>query len=1419
MKLFLRSIVFLIAITAFTPLASAQTLYWAGGTDASASVGSSPATTDNNFNTAGNWSTVPPNLVFTTGNQFVPGPGNIAIVQADLNNSTIEDDFFTGEPATPVVINQTSTGNTVNGLIITNYFGFETGGIVDFNNTSGQPLIIHGTNAGGGDFVVDGGVTFNTIGALAVTNGTIIIGEGALNANNTSTGSGTFNINSGTFTFDAAGTSTQMIVGYAPFGAAGGSNSTVTQGANGSSSTVTLGSSLIIGFNSSSGNTWNVTNGSTLQTGTVAASYFIALGSNGTDTEPSVDNGTGSSGALNISQNSTFNLGFAGSTILTDLELGTVTPDATGTVGGGSGTITQSGTSIVNIAGTNTFVEVGGYGTGVDDGGTGVYNLQGGTLNIGVNATDAVTFTLGADFGSSGTLTQTGGTLNVGNSAGTNHTTFTVGEFGTGIYNMNGGTANFSKALTLDADGTLNLYGGTLNITAGNLTGTGALNFGGGTLNFTNTTTAAFVDDFSGGNMVNGTVSTINASSGYITSVTFDNALGGSGSTGGLILEGTDGLNHGIMATAPTVFTFDGLNTYTGPTTIAGGSLTISAADIQDFSNSSSFTITSIANPVAFGGTSVGTLNLTLAANGLGYSGAIGGNGNLNISFTNPGDTFAIKNASSFTGAITLGANGVAGNLQVYNGTFGNIGDTDPTTHVSSGSSVTIGGTLPTINGSFVVPTSGTVTILNATYTGLTTVNQNFTLNANDLDGAATVGSALLPGGTLNVTGVGGIAGTVTDYGGLVNVTSAAGIGSVTSNTGTITTTGITGNVTSNAGIITSGLVGGSLTNSAGGTFISTTPINTTSVAGTVMNSGTIGSTSSLVAIVAAGTPNPNATFTSGSLTQTATGGLNIRVNGPTSDFYQINGTASFAAGSTLNVSGSTAIGSQSFTVIDATGGVSGTLATSDATALFSAVMYPSNDQSQAVSGDTVSITTTQLPITTYAITPNQIAVAQSLDSGGGNPIKTIFNQVTLGAATSFFPSALDQLSPENLQYARMIAFENSTFLVERMNGVDADLRAGYGGLDTSAISVVSPGFNNGLGHSLGSLLASDDPAFHSSAPNGVNYYPGGSSTSSPSSSSTSAPESTPTWNSSTQVISDSPNPYMANQNPASSETPRTSEFIGGDLILADLNQNQNTANSPSSKASYTAGDVTAGVGFKMTSHLAAGVLFDFNHTDATTDSYGSKTSVDSYSPGLFATYFDHGFYVNGLASFGYNTYSNQRDISFLNSEATSHPSGQQYVGDLDFGYDFHPAKNWVFGPTLGLTYTHLNIDSFTESGAAPADLTVDSQSADSLRSRLGGHVVFQTNTGDVLLQPNITAMWQHEYLDSSSGITSTFSDFSASPFTIQTAAPSRDSALIGVGLTATLSTSMALYLNYFADVGASDYFAQSVVGGLKARF
>jgi uncharacterized protein YhjY with autotransporter beta-barrel domain len=561
-------------------------------------------------------------------------------------------------------------------------------------------------------------------------------------------------------------------------------------------------------------------------------------------------------------------------------------------------------------------------------------------------------------------------------------------------------------------------------------------------------------------------------------------------------------------------------------------------------------------------------------------------------------------------------------------------------------------------------------------------------------------------------------------------------------------------------------------------------------------------------------------TFNSGSLY--SNGVIGVYTNGTTATLYNItSGSASLTG--TVDVIGA---GTGTFTIVNANsvsiGGnhqlnVAGGLTTNPATILFSSTLLQQ-------SAGTLSVATIQNSLAGFATTPNQLSVAQVLDPltqtppSGFVPLLTSFNQLT---SSSQVAAGLEQLTPESLQYSRNIAFENATFLSQRVNGFLNDLRNGYGGLDTNGISVSTPGFTSGLGRSMASMLAYNDPPFHDSAPNGVNYYPGGSGllsspsdTPSSSSSRTSTGPASPTTSDS-QTISDSPVP-MRNSQPPNIRTSNFSEFVGGDVVLADLNQNPNMP----SKATYTAGDVTAGVAFRMTSNLSVGVLFDYNHTNAKTDSNGSTTTANSYTPGIFATYYDQNFYVNGLFAFGYNTYSNSRAIPIAGETATSNPNGQQYITNLDFGYNLYIKQaSMVVTPTLGITYTHLNVDSFSESGAPVAGLNVNSQDVNSVRTRLGGHVMYETKVGNLLLQPNVSAMWQHEYLDNEPGITSQFQGFSASPFTIQTASPSENSALVGCGLTAVLDNSMAFYLNYFADVGGNGYLSQSIMGGFKASF
>jgi uncharacterized protein YhjY with autotransporter beta-barrel domain len=457
------------------------------------------------------------------------------------------------------------------------------------------------------------------------------------------------------------------------------------------------------------------------------------------------------------------------------------------------------------------------------------------------------------------------------------------------------------------------------------------------------------------------------------------------------------------------------------------------------------------------------------------------------------------------------------------------------------------------------------------------------------------------------------------------------------------------------------------------------------------------------------------------------------------------------------------------------------------------------------------------------ALTPNEVAAIIAVGQASGLPALGPVPTADLDRVLAPFGSLpagdvaryLEQLTPQSLQYSRDIAFENSTMLVQRMNAFDANLRSGWGGLDVSGLTLTNPAFNSAMGRSLGSFFAQDD-GFHGAAPNGVNYYPV-SDVAMESAATSPMPSATGGGYDAKEMSDVGSSPW---QPAPAAMGPPVSVFLAGDAVLAQLNQDSGASNAPSTEAKYLSAGATGGVAFRVTSNLSAGVLFDYAHTDAHTDGSGSKMRVDSYSPGFFGTYFDHGFYVNGLFAWGFNSYGNERQIGDLHEVASSHPGGDQYTASADFGYDFHPDKHWVLGPQGGVTYTHLNVDDFTEEGAPGADLHVDSTNAESLRSRLGGHAIYTAMAGDVIFQPNLSVLWQHEAMaGSAQTITSNFSDFASNPFTIQTIAPGRDSALVTLGVDVTLTNSMALYFDYLADVGSSTYYAQSIVGGFKAHF
>ncbi|MHB1713085.1 MAG: autotransporter outer membrane beta-barrel domain-containing protein [Acidimicrobiales bacterium] len=262
-----------------------------------------------------------------------------------------------------------------------------------------------------------------------------------------------------------------------------------------------------------------------------------------------------------------------------------VVANGTGGVGGlnlQSGTFTQGNNATVNVGTVGSLTSYAGsaiIGLGAT-GDQGTYTLNSGTLNINVSSA-GLGLLVGYASGTSAILNVNGGTLNnyaevaatSSTSATDALTTLYVAPRGTGTVNQTGGTVN-TGPVQLGASGTTgtyNLSGGTLATDlVDTAAGTSVFNFNGGTLQ-ANAATPGIAPNY--GRFMKGLTSANVQSGGAIIdsngqTLWFAQALLHSSSLGSTLDGGLTKNGAGTLdLTQP--------NTYTGATTVAGGTLAL----------------------------------------------------------------------------------------------------------------------------------------------------------------------------------------------------------------------------------------------------------------------------------------------------------------------------------------------------------------------------------------------------------------------------------------------------------------------------------------------------------------------------------------------------------------------------------------------------------------------------------------------------------------------------------------------------------------------------------------------------------------------------------------------------------------------------------------------------------------------------
>jgi len=220
----------------------------------------------------------------------------------------------------------------------------------------------------------------------------------------------------------------------------------------------------------------------------------------------------------------------------------------------------------------------------------------------------------------------------------------------------------------------------------------------------------------------------------------------------------------------------------------------------------------------------------------------------------------------------------------------------------------------------------------------------------------------------------------------------------------------------------------------------------------------------------------------------------------------------------------------------------------------------------------------------------------------------------------------------------------------------------------------------------------------------------------------------------------------------------------------------------------FQTGGTQAVVGYSLSCETMIGGFYEFTDMAFANSQTGSaQTELNEW--GMFFTHHEDFAHITLIGSGGSVSNKIRRGFSFGNT-AIQLPIQQSLAGDYHGSFasvygevGLHLRQGWLsFHPFLGLSYTHLGEDAFTEKGDLFA-LRVQESAVASLRSAVGLDVsalLFGYRSTSL----DFRSMWMHDFLFG--GVDSVVAGIDALPsgtFTVKGTDIGRDFAVLGTGL------------------------------------
>jgi outer membrane autotransporter protein len=952
--------------------------------------------------------------------------------------------------------------------------------------------------------------------------------------------------------------------------------------------------------------------------------------------------------------------------------------------------------------------------------------------------------------------TSTAGTAAITNNGAITFTSSTTAGNATIVNNGGGSLISFADSSTA-GNATITTNAGTETQFTDNATaGQARLINAGGTVEFSGTTGPLGDNAISAGSIEGSGVFFLGGNQLTVGSNNLSTTVSGTIEDGGSF----PGTGASLVKVGIGTLTLSGVNTYSGGTTINGGTIAVSADNnLGDPAGGLAFGGGALQTTATFTTARPVTLNAgggTFSPNGgatLTLAGAVGGVGGLTMA---GGGTLILAGASSYSGGTTvnagtlqlgLGASLAAGGALTVNGGTFNLNGNGQTVGALSGTGGTIAlgtGTLTTNSagnttlaatitgsGTFIKQGGGILALTGSnTYSGGTTVSGgliNFAAANNFGTGMVTLNGGGLQWATGNTTDISaqlaplGAGGGIFDTNGnnVTLATAITGTGGLTKQgTGLLNLTGnnsFTGSTTVSAGTLAvNGSLASGITVSPGGTLGGNGTIT-----GLVTNNGIIAPGNSI------GTLNINGSFVQG-----AGGTYQVEVNN-TGQGDRIN-----AAGTAVIQGGTVQVLAQpgnycpstTYTIVRATGGVSGTYSavTSNFAFLTPSLSYDANDVF-------LTLALGQNAFTSFSgITPNQRAVGtahnQSFANASGD-FATVIGALA-GLNTAQGPVALDAISGQPYADFGTMNVNNAAMF---MNALGQQMAGFHGGQPAGQRQALAQACEVEACDGVGPLSA---------------------------------------W---------------------------ASALGGLGSVLGDGN---------ASTLTYNFGGGAAGIDYRFDPRFLAGIGVGYTHGTQWVNSFMGQGWSDSVSVAAYGSFTQAGFYLDALAGYAYFNNQLQRQIlipGLQQRTATGSTGANQFLGQVEGGYklDVYAPAAATITPFGRLQISSVTQNAFSESGAQSLSLNVAQQTTNSLRTTIGADLASSIGLGNERkLDFAVRLGWQHEFADTGRPITAAFAGAPGNSFTVFGATPARDSAVVGLQATTTIAAATQVYLRYDGGVG-----------------